>query len=496
MPRFDRAQLSTPAAGLRPAIGLALCLTFGIVSAQAGAQEPPVATPLAADQVAEQVTEQTAEQATANTTAFDPAKEAVSVLDAMDAGDFAAVHARFDATMAAGLSVERLREVWTTLPNQTGAARGRGEAATSARDGLQIVQVPLRYERAELLAILAFAADGKLAGFAIRPATAAQASAATAYAAPPLPANARFVERELVVGDPAKGLGATLALPKGKGSFPAVVLVHGSGPQDRDETIGPNKPFLDIARGLAERGVAVLRYDKRSHARPQDYGDDIDVDRETTDDAVLAVAALRKQPNIDPKRIFVFGHSQGGMMAPRIAQRSAEAGAPVAGLILLAAPSRPLLDILVEQTRRMAVLDDGKTSAEESAALADIGRRVAAVRRGGEVAPADSPGGLPAAYWRSMDAVNPVAEARALSQPMLILQGAVDIQVVDADWQGWKAAFHATPRVGFKLYETLNHLGMPGSGTLGEYQTPGRVDPGLIADVAAWIDGLPPRKKK
>jgi hypothetical protein len=79
---------------------------------------------------------------------------------------------------------------------------------------------------------------------------------------------------------------------------------------------------------------------------------------------------------------------------------------------------------------------------------------------------------------------------------MLILQGAVDIQVVDADWQGWKAAFHATPRVGFKLYETLNHLGMPGSGTLGEYQTPGRVDPGLIADVAAWIDGLPPRKKK
>ncbi len=445
------------------------------------------------------------------TTAFDTAKEAAAVLDAMDAGDFAAVHARFDAAMSAAITAEQVKQVWTTLPNQVGAAQGRGDAVIETRDGVRIARIPLRYERAEVIAIVGFAEDGKIAGFGIRPAPSPEsgtnpaqgAAPPAAYAAPPLPANAAFTERDVVVGDAATGLGGTLALPNGKGPFAAIVLVHGSGPQDRDETIGPNRPFLDIARGLAGRGVAVLRYDKRTKARPQDFADgDIDVDRETTDDALLAVAMLRKEAKIDSKRIFVLGHSQGGMMAPRMAARDPS----IAGLVLLAAPSRPLLDILIEQTRRMAVLDDGKTSAEESAAIADISRRVAAVRRSDEVAPQDTPGGLPVAYWRSFEAVDPVAEARPLTQPMLILQGGTDIQVVDADWQGWKGAFHSTPRVTFKLYETLNHLAMPGTGTIAEYQTPGQVDPTLIADVAAWVKqvrgeqvpaGQPrPRKKK
>ncbi len=451
--------------------------------------ETPAAN--AASTEASSATAPTAETETI-VTEGDAAASANAILDMMDAGDFAGVHARFDAKMAAAVSIDQLGQLWTTLPNQIGAAQGRGEAKIETQSGLRIARIPLRYERANLVAVLAFDANGKIAGFAIRPDQAQSTAAAATYAAPPLPANATFSEHALVVGDAAAGLGATLALPNGKGPFPAVVLVHGSGPQDRDETIGPNKPFLDIARGLAEHGIAVLRYDKRTKARPQDYANGIDIDRETTDDAVLAVAALRAQAKIDPKRIFVFGHSQGAMMAPRIAQRDAK----IAGLVMLAAPSRSLLDIIIEQTRRMAVLDDGKTSPEESAANAEISRRVAAVRRGGEVALADSPGGLPVAYWRSIEAVDPVAESRALPQPMLILQGGTDIQVVDADWQGWKAAFHSTPRVSFKLYETLNHLAIPGTGTVAEYQTPGHVDPTLIADVAKWIGAQSPQRKK
>ena len=97
--------------------------------------------------------------------------------------------------------------------------------------------------------------------------------------------------------------------------------------------------------------------------------------------------------------------------------------------------------------------------------------------------------GQPVAYWRSTDAVDPVAEAQALGLPMLVLQGARDIQVVDADWQGWKGAFHDDPQVEFRLYPKLNHLGIAGEGdgNLGEYAVPGHVDAGMIADVAAWI---------
>jgi uncharacterized protein len=479
---------------LRMASALAFAVSLGLllIGTDSLAQDaPPSFDPASVDQ-------KTTPASATDIAAFDAGKEAGVVLDLMDQGDFPGVYARFDEKMSAGLSAEQLQQAWSTLPQRVGAAKGRGEAIVENKDGgYRVASIPLHYEHAELVAMIAFDAERRIAAFGIKPGTAQHAegqhaagnnaAAPSRYVAPPLPTGAKYSEHDAMVGVAETGLSATLAMPKGKGPFPAVVLVHGSGPHDRDETIGPNRPFLDIARGLADRGIAVLRYEKRSKARPQDYANGVTVDSETTDDAVLAIAALRKQAKIDPKRIFVLGHSQGAMMAPRIATRSAEKGHDVAGLVLLAAPSRRLMDIIIEQTRRNAVLDDGKTSAEESAAIAETTRRVAAVRRGGDVAPTDSPLGAPVAYWRSIEAVDPIAEARALTMPMLILQGGNDIQVVDADWQGWKAAFHATPRVTFKLYETLNHLAIPGTGSLSEYQTPGNVDTGLIADVAVWI---------
>ena len=137
-------------------------------------------------------------------------------------------------------------------------------------------------------------------------------------------------------------------------------------------------------------------------------------------------------------------------MAPRIATRAAEAGTPVTGLVLFAAPARPLLDILVEQNRRLAVLDDARTSPAEAAAIDKLRAQVGAIRASdadsATLAAEDLPLGQPAAYWRSTDAVDPVAEARAAGLPMLVLQGARDIQVVDADWQ---AEHHLPRRLGW-----------------------------------------------
>ncbi|MFC7301425.1 DUF3887 domain-containing protein [Cognatiluteimonas weifangensis] len=408
---------------------------------------------------------------------------ATALLDRLDAGDYAAAEALLTAQMAAAVPAERLQAVWESLPAQAGPAQGRGKVQASAADGATLVTVPLHYANAELIAKIAVTADGKVAGFRVQPAQAA-ASAPVA----PVPADAGFSEREIAIGDGERALPATLALPDGDGPFPAVVLVHGSGPHDRNETVGPNRPFLDIARGLAAQGIAVLRYDKRSKVRPQDYADGkLTIDSETTDDAVLAVQALHAVPEVDDARVFVLGHSQGGMLAPRIAAYAFEAGAPVAGLVLFAAPARKLLDIIVEQNRRLAVLDDAHTSDEEHAAIDVLRAQVRDIRGGGEVAA--TPLNLPAGYWRSTDAVDAVTEAQAVALPMLVLQGAQDIQVVDADWQRWKGAFHADPAVAFKLYDGLNHLGIAVDGEpgLGQYAVPGHVDPRLVADVAAWI---------
>ena len=407
---------------------------------------------------------------------------AIRALDHMDAGEYAQVEAMFDADMAKAVPADKLKAVWESLPAQVGKATGRGDAQTMEQAGSTLVQVPLHFEKAELMAKFAIEGGGKIVGFMIQPAQAAAPPAS----APPVAEDASFSEREVMVGGDDRALPATLALPKGDGSFPAVVLVHGSGPHDRDETIGPNKPFLDIARGLAAQGIAVLRYEKRTKARPQDFASGMfGVDEETTNDAVQAVATLRGIDGIDPKRVFVLGHSQGGMMAPRIAAVSGH----VAGLVLLAAPARSLLDIVIEQNRRLAVLDDGKTSDAERDAITAIIQQVRITRDAATDPATKTVMGLPAGYWRSIDSVDPVAEARSVGLPMLVLQGARDIQVVDADWQGWRGAFHADPKVSFKLYETLNHLAMPGEGdgTLAEYQQPNHVDATLIDDVAAWI---------
>ena len=409
----------------------------------------------------------------------DPAALAQQALDALDAGHYAQVEQLFGPQMAAAVPADKLQAIWESLPAQMGNAKGREQAQVSAQGDTHFVQIPLHFEKAELVAKFAIDASGKIVGFLIQPAQ-------STSPAPAVAADANFSERDFSVGDGERALPGTLAMPKGNGPFPAVVLVHGSGPQDRDETIGPNKPFLDIARTLAAQGIAVLRYDKRTKARPQDFaGGNFGVDDETTNDAVIAVDALRKTDDIDPKRIFVLGHSQGGMLAPRIAAVSGH----VAGLILMAAPSRPLLDILIEQNRRLAALNDGKIDDAERAAINAIIEQVRITRDPKTAATSPTVMGQPAGYWRSIEAVDAVSEAQQVRLPMLLLQGARDIQVVDADWQNWRDAFADDADATFKLYPKLNHLGIAGEGegSLTEYQQPGHVDAHLLTDVAAWV---------
>ena len=402
---------------------------------------------------------------------------AVRTLDRLDAGDYAAIVDSFAPEAKAAIDADGLAKGWTALPAQLGAAQGRGDATLETRGQFRVVTIPLRYARGRLNAIVTLDAQDRVAGLLLQP------PAAVASPAPAAPAG--VAERAFTVGSGERALPGTLAMPAGAGPFPAVVLVHGSGPQDRDETLGPNRPFLDIAHGLAAQGIAVLRYDKRSRARPQDYAKgDFTVDDETTDDAVAALAALRATPGIDPDRVFVFGHSLGAMLAPRIAARAPG----TAGAVLFASPSRPLLDVLVEQVSAMAARDGGVSDAERDA-IARLESGIARIRAGEDVPAAEAPLAQTTTYWRSIEAVNPIADARALGKPLLVLHGGRDIQVGDTDWRGWQQAFAQPSRVRLEAYPTLSHLGIAGEGpgSPADYQMPGRVDARLIADVANWI---------
>lgn len=283
-----------------------------------------------------------------------------------------------------------------------------------------------------------------------------------------------FTSIDVTVGDDAWKLPGTLTMPKGDGPFPGLVLVHGSGPNDRDESVGGAKVFRDLAEGLSSRGIAILRYEKRTRQYPQQCTADtkFTVDQETVEDAERAAALLRTQAKIDPSRVFVLGHSLGGYLAPRILRRDPR----IAGFVVMAGSVRPLEELIVDQTEYIASLK-GNLTVEDQTKLAQIKKDPF---RGMNV---------PASYLDDLKGYRPDLEAKGLNTPMLILQGGRDYQVTVKDFDLWKSALQSRPNVSFHTYPKLNHLFIAGEGRSRpeEYQQPGHVDEQVIADIANWI---------
>lgn len=136
-----------------------------------------------------------------------------------------------------------------------------------------------------------------------------------------------------------------LTLPKGVEKPPVAILLQGSGPNNMDSIIGTglNRPFADIAHGLAENGIASIRYDKRSYAYPNDVSD---VETEYLYDAKEAVRLAKEDKRVDSNRIYLIGHSQGGLLGPKIAQDNPE----IKGFVSMAGTLRRLEDIVLTQT--------------------------------------------------------------------------------------------------------------------------------------------------
>lgn len=288
-----------------------------------------------------------------------------------------------------------------------------------------------------------------------------------------------FTERQVTIGADEWKLPGTLTVPSGAGPFPAVVLVHGTGPNNRDEAIGGTKVFRDLAEGLASRGIAVLRYEKRTMQYRAKFAGlkDATVHEETAEDAGRAIALLRTQKEVDPKRVYVLGHSLGGYIAPRIAEEDGQ----VAGLILLAANARPLEDLILDQAVYLKIPER---------ALEDIREHVKHVKAL-ERADADGPPilGMKIPYLLDLKGYDPVTLAKRVNLPMLVLQGERDFQVTTKDLTLWKTGLAQSKEVVFKTYPALNHLFVAGEGRSSEveYRKPGHVAPEVIDDIAKWL---------
>jgi pimeloyl-ACP methyl ester carboxylesterase len=312
-----------------------------------------------------------------------------------------------------------------------------------------------------------------------------------------------YRSEEVVIPTPTPGvqLAGTLTVPEGAGPFPAVLLITGSGQQDRDETVFDHKPFLVLADALTRRGVAVLRVDDRGvggSTGPVATATSADF----AVDAGAAFAFLGGRPEIARERIGLIGHSEGGTIAPLVA----EAHPNVAFIVMIAGPAVSGEDLLVEQSRAIqqasglppAVIEGNvATQARVMRAVAEHAdsaeATVAAVtpiltEAGLPVAQAEAGAAQLGAPWiRWFVAHDPQPSLRGLHIPVLAIYGGKDVQVPAE--QNATALRAVMPSAEIVVLPNLNHLMQPaGTGLVTEYRTiETTLDPEALKTIVDWV---------
>lgn len=403
--------------------------------------------------------------------------------DTMDKGKFEEAHGFFDESVKNKISADELKLFWLRLGNSLGTYESVDGAQNKAQGEYYQVTLECVFTKGSQGFTFIFNKSEKLVGFFVVPTTTEAVYVAPAYADTNL-----YTEKEVQVKFAGGQMAGMLTSPKGISNFPIVVFVHGSGPSDMDETVGPNKPFKDIAAGLAAKGIGSIRYVKRSMVYPNSFVKTFTVKEEVLDDALAAIAIARNTPGVNKSQIFLMGHSLGGMLAPRIAALAPD----LAGIILAAAPARKLSDVIAEQNSYLYATSGDTTAVMKQqfqATLNEIAR--SKLLKLGDIAPDSIILSAPASYWIDINNYDQLASAKKLTKKILILQGERDFQVSVKDFNIWRTALAGNKNVSFKLYPDLNHLlsSQKEKGTGLQYRTPANVSPKLIDDIAIWVNG-------
>jgi uncharacterized protein len=397
-------------------------------------------------------------------------------------GNYDSVFYHFTAEMKSVLPLTDLQYAWETLIMSYGDFEEIITTRKTVEQGYDVVLVTCSFSILGVLDLrFVFDEQNQVAGLQFVP-----TQSTAEYTIPDYVNLSKFVEEDITIGSHPWVLPATVSIPTGEKPFPAVVLVHGSGPNDRNETIGPNQPFKDIAQGLASRGILVLRYDKRSMVYPEECKSltNFTLEDEVIDDALSAITYLQNNKNVNYSQIYLLGHSLGAMMAPEIARQKTV----VNGMVLLAAPARSFEDLYLAQYTYLAELD-GTIDENEQKMLKDIEASVQKIKDL-NISTDESVFNLPFSYWEYLSTYDAIETSNNLSIPILILQGKRDYQVTyEDDFIIWQETFHNSTMVTLKDYNTLNHLFISGTGTPTntEYLDPGNMDEQVIIDIASWI---------
>jgi uncharacterized protein len=378
---------------------------------------------------------------------------------------------------------EQIEQITHGLEKQIGKFSHIKRMIPSSAGGYQMFTFVAQFGQMDFAVNVNLDSDLKVAGFNLTMAPPETFTPAPSYAV-----ASRFSEKEMLIDAGDIKLPAMLTMPVSRRKVPLVILVHGSGAHDMDETLGPNKIFRDIAQGLASEGIAVLRYEKRNYRNAHTLDPQkVTVWEEAGQDAVHAIRQGMKLKGIDPGQVYVAGHSLGGMIAPRIAREVRR----LKGIISLAGSPRYLSDIITQQYEYLYSISAQQSdqAREQVQAAFEFAADMQNKRNDQEAVYDQNFMNIPAFYWGDLNRTDIGAIAASIPQKILIIQGGRDYQVTMTDFEAWKKALANHQKSTFLLFEDLDHLFVKGEGMARpeNYFKENNVDLRVIQAMANWI---------
>ena len=374
----------------------------------------------------------------------------------------------FEETVKSKISLKVLEDTELQLNNQLGGFKAIIEVNNEASTYFYYSD----FEKIKLDAKITFNENGKIIGFFFTPHKEFK--------------KANSLGKDLNIGSGNVDLKGTILIPENDNFKKLVLFVHGSGPQDRDETIYENKPFKDIAESLYAKGIASYRFDKRTLTNPESFNVKSTIDDEVTDDILAIINYFKEDKRFKDYEIILLGHSLGANLMARIANKSKQ----ISKIILMAGNARPLEVLIREQYDYLYKLNPSSELLEVANKIREQITFLNSKDFNVYSSKDKLPFNLSGYYWQSVLDYNPLKEIKKVKTPILFLQGERDYQVTMKDFKLWKSTMKNNNKATFISYPKLNHLFMSGEDNSApkEYLIKGNVEPIVIADIYNFVN--------
>ena len=349
--------------------------------------------------------------------------------------DYYCAHEKFEKNLADKLSIDELKSIWESILVYSGKLNSyRFNCSESFNNNeFQIDYFTCEFELKTIDLKIVLNKNEKIAGFFLVPIHQCNIEKSN-YTAAPYHNQKLYRESDIEIKNDTLLLKASLCLPITNKTHSICIFIHGSGAYDRDETIGENKPFKDIAHGLASNAIASIRFDKRTFSY-KELPSEMTIKEEVTNDVESIIKYILEDKQLKELDMYLIGHSLGGMLAPKIASENKT----IKGCILMAANARRLDHLLIPQMEYLAKLD-GQVDIDEQNQLKRARKQLNYLNDSLSLnAPSNKlPLNLPASYWMSLKEYNQTETVQNLQIPILFLQGKRDYQVTMDDYRLWK----------------------------------------------------------